>query len=353
MMAENCNEDRVLAMLPAQPPNTVSRVLIVIPGTVNYFYNQLGRRVAEALRELRIQADIRTLDECDAPDLPSYDWCVLSNLYEILVANGELEVGVGRVRQLLNNTKAGGVGLALDCVRTHWYGQLHEYHLEVGASDTLDLGLTDQAEFLRPQHRSHYQFVFNGVTESERELALVDTTIEATRPFPWAFVGHMTHHRIGLIDHLVQTVDPKGFVYVPVLSTYTENGPHLNQQQFEQILRRTHYQVWCSSHDNFYMEPERFRTSLLTGGVPVKVIEDYQKVPENVPFRHLLVPRDALGERLTDDAFTRMRGLFRNEFLAMPSLADSFAKLLTAKGMRLPQPLEELKPVREPLRLAG
>ena len=87
------------------------------------------------------------------------------------------------------------------------------------------------------------------------------------RHIPWAFVGHMTESRVALVDFLVHQFDPGGFVYIPTLAPYTEtDSPHLNQREFERVLYHTRYQMWRSHHEHFYLEPERFRTSLLTGG---------------------------------------------------------------------------------------
>ena len=168
----------------------------------------------------------------------------------------------------------------------------------------LDLGLHSQVQFLKPEDQANYRFVFSGLTPSEaRQLELLDED-DAERTIPWAFVGHMTPHRVALVDHLVQSVDPRGFVYMPAAAPYTETGsPHLNQQQFERVLDRTRYQVWCSHHRYFYMEPERFRSSLLTGGVPVKVVDSRQDTPESAPLGYLMMERADVGERLTGRVF--------------------------------------------------
>jgi hypothetical protein len=316
-----------------------ARVLVIIPGSVNHFYNLLGRRVASALAELGIRADISTLRECDRPNFPRYDWCLLGNLFEILVAHQNNPDGIARVRHILAGCRHGGAGMALDNVRTHWYGVLHDFHLQVGARFTLDLGLADQAAALRGPHRSIYRFLFNGLTADEANQARIMQSQSDPRPIPWAFLGHGTTHRFGLVDHIMQTVAPNGFVYIPPLMAYTENGPHLNQQQMEAVLRRTQYQIWCSSHDHFYLEPERFRTSLLTGSVPVKVMEDYQEIPENLPHRPFLIPRGELGSRLTPEVYWRMRESFTRECLAQPRLSEGFAKILNELGIPLQRPI--------------
>src|SRR5262249_46022612 len=157
------------------------------------------------------------------------------------------------------------------------------------------------------------------------------------RTFPWAFVGHSTPERTALVDYLLQAVDPRGFVYMPALTTFTEKGsPHLNQQQFERVLRHTRYQFWCSHHAHFYMEPERFRTSLLTGGVPVKVVESKAKVPPSVPFSYLVVEERNLAGWVKEGVFAQVRRRFRRDFLGLGRLHHHLAHHLVQAGVLAP-----------------
>ncbi len=198
----------------------------------------------------------------------------------------------------------------------------------------LDLGLHDQSPFLDPADRSTYRFLFSGLTPSERRLLDGLDEGNADRPIPWAFVGHSTPHRAALVDHLVQTVDPRGFVYIPAPAPYTEKGsPHLNQQQFEAVLRHTRYQVWCSHHAYFYMEPERFRTSLLTGGVPVKVVDSRDEIPETAPLSYLMLEADEAGRYLTASGFAQMRHRFWKDWRRFPSLSEEIARVLPESGI--------------------
>ena len=131
------------------------------------------------------------------------------------------------------------------------------------------------------------------------------------------------------MDYLIQQVSANGFVYMPRLAPYTEKGsPHLNQQQLEAVLRRTQYQVWCSHHSHFYLEPERFRTSLLSGGVPIKVVESKKQLPPSIPFRYLLLEGDDLSEKLRDGMFASMRSRFQQEWRSLPLLTDELARVL-------------------------
>ena len=83
------------------------------------------------------------------------------------------------------------------------------------------------------------------------------------------------------------------------------------------------------------MEPERFRSSLLTGGVPVKVVDSRQEIPESAPLGYLMMERADVGERLTAAVFPRLRRRFRDDWRpAFPTLAQEMARVLREFGDR-------------------
>jgi hypothetical protein len=312
------------------------RALIVIPGTVNYFYNQSGRRLGEALNELGGDVDICTLEECPDRD---YDWCIFSNITEVLFATGEVE-GVRRIRSLAPRWRR-AASCAIDCVQTVWYERIVELCRRCGVELILDLALCDQSRYLAADRRDNYRFVFSGLTATEKDVLDDLSRRDPSQAFPWAFVGHKTSYRVALVDHLLQSVDPGGFVYMPFPGPYTEQGsPHLNQEQFEMVLRQTRYQIWCSHHHHFYMEPERFRASLLTGGVPVKILDSLNDVPPDAPFSYLMMDAEQAGQRLRTGDFRRVRGRFHSDWQRAPLLSEELARVLhlpTATGEQVSQ----------------
>ncbi len=314
------------------PKSPRRRALILIPGTVNYFYNQSGRRVGEALEELGFAVEVTTLRDCADGER---ELCILSNISEVLHAYGHEEQGLDRIRVLGARCRA-VFSLGIDCVSTQWYQRIRDFSARAGAGTILDLGLFDQSPYLAPEHRSSYRLVFSGLTPSELRALDAMGEDDAERTIPWAFVGAMTAQRVGLVDHLVQQVDPRGFIYMPAPAPYAEKGsPHLNQEQFERVLARTRYQIWCSGHSYFYMEPERFRTSLLTGGVPVKVLEPGLRMPDSLPLDYLMMDADAVGGRLTEGAFARVRRRFRDDWRGFPTLAAELARVLRSSGIEV------------------
>lgn len=240
--------------------------LIVIPGSVNYFYNQAGRRVAEALESRGWRVHLAMLHSLpDALPEGKFDWGFLVNAYELMHSfqpAGKQRLGVvrGLCRQLSH--------VLLECVTTNWFADSFDAGRHAGADYLFDLGLQDQSEQLSKTAQQGYQFVFNGLTASEIQT-LHSLNAEEPRPIPWAFVGHQTPARVELIYRLVRNFDPSGFFYLPELSPITEDGPHLNEEQYLRVLSKARYQIWSSHHQGIYLEGERFRASLLTGSIQI------------------------------------------------------------------------------------
>jgi hypothetical protein len=297
---------------------------------VNYFYNLSGQRIAEALGELGFDVDVSPLEGYPEGD---FDCCMLSNISEILHAYGDEPGGLARIFALRDRCRA-LVSLAIDCVSTPWYRRIRDLSNHIGIRMILDLGLHDQGPFLEAADRANYRFVFSGLTPTEARLLEALGEDNADRTIPWAFIGHATPHRAALVDHLVQSVDPRGFVYIPAAAPYTEQGsPHLNQEQFERVLGRTRYQIWCSHHSYFYMEPERFRSSLLTGGVPVKIVGSRQEVPESAPLSYLMMEPGDVAGRLSGRVFPQLRRRFREDWRRFPTLSQEIARVLREAGI--------------------
>jgi hypothetical protein len=300
------------------------RTLVVVPGRLNYFYNLAGRRIAEVLRAMGSSVEIRTLAETDES---SYELAFLCNVSEIVASTFDEAEGLSRLRTVRAKCRE-LLSLSIDCVSTPWFARLCELSRQIHADRIIDLGLVAQTPPERRKGDPRYEFLFSGLTPSESRMMDRWTEVGPERSIPWALVGHVTESRAALVDRLVQDLHPGGFVYVPSLAPYTEQGsPHLNQQQFDQVLKHTRYQIWCSHHDHFYMEPERFRSSLLTGGVPIKIVPRKQVPPAGSPFGYLLFSVDGLYE-LSDRSFTELADRFRDDWRDLPTLEQGLRTLL-------------------------
>jgi hypothetical protein len=160
---------------------------------------------------------------------------------------------------------------------------------------------------------------------------------EADRPIPWVLVGHQSAERAELAYRLVREAAPGGFVYLPRLSPVTESGPHLNGRQFAQVLSRARVQVWCSHHPHFYMESERFRDSLLSGSVPLKVVDRSPDPSRVFPFEYLVTRQADAPAWLRRTPYGHAWRRFREEFLALPSLEAGLAAFLGIDPRELKQ----------------
>lgn len=299
--------------------------LIVVPGSVNYFYNQAGRRVAEALQSRGWRVHLATLHT-----LPEekFDWGFLVNAYELMHSSQPIgEQKLGFVRRHCDRLSQ----VLLECVTTNWFADSFDLGRRAGAEYLFDFGLQNQSEQLSKTARQDYRFVFNGLTGSEIQT-LHSLNTQEPRPIPWAFVGHQTPVRVELVYRLVRDFDPSGFFYLPELSPVTEDGPHLNEEQYLRVLAKARYQIWSSHHQGIYLEGERFRASLLTGSIPLKIMLNHNLQPPDTPFSYLLLGEKSFTEQMRAFEFDQTRSRFVAEFLRLPELADSLSEVINGIG---------------------
>jgi glycosyltransferase involved in cell wall biosynthesis len=295
---------------------------VVVPGSVNYFYDRAGERVAEALRGVGVAAEVTTLSRA-ADEATTADWCFLVNPYEIAAGHGDQAGAIELMRGLASR---GGrcVAAALECVQTPWFSHSVRLCRDVGLETILDLGFHSQLDELPDDVAAMYRFCFNGLTFSERRAVPV-APAASDRPIPWVLVGHQSAERAELAYRLAREGPPDGFVYLPRLSPVTESGPHLNGRQFRRVLSRAKVQLWCSHHPHFYMESERFRDSLLTGSIPLKVVDRPPDPSRVFPFEQLVAAHDETPARVREIDYAAAWAGFRDEFLALPSLEEGLA----------------------------
>jgi len=296
------------------------RALIVIPTGVNYFYEDIGRRIEGALQSLGIATRLATPKESF---LEPYDMCFIVNASEVAHCIGDESAALRTLQKLRQIAQMCTVVL-LDSVQTPWF--MRNLHLcqQAEITNIIDLGFHDQRGWL-PHGLGdvQYHFAFNGLTESEHDaLQRLDAARE-NRSIPWVMIGHQTSQRAQLAQKLSQEFSSEGVVYLPYLTAFTEQGPHLNGPQLDTLLLHTKYQIWCSHHRYFYLESERFRASLLTGGVPIKVLQDPVDISEQIPFPYLLVEADNLIDYLTQLDFAETQQRYRDDFAALPTLDES------------------------------
>ena len=149
-------------------------------------------------------------------------------------------------------------------------------------------------------------------------------------------MGHATDARVALAHRLVQSVDPSGFVYLPPLSPVTKDGPHLNEQQYQAVLRRSRFHVWCSHHGTFYMEFDRYRDvgprrrrshQSPLGPVAARIVP--------AAFSNLLLPFEDFASRLSGMDFFQARDTFLAEYEGLPTLEAELVRFFQRMPARV------------------
>lgn len=306
--------------------------LVLISGSVNYYYDDVGKRVASALRNLGFRVDVCTLRQASLDQ--HYDWVFINPVVEVCFPFGNIEEGLRRVEALVTRAPY-SANVLLECVQTHWFVKSWEPFKQTKIQTLFDIGLHNQYDDIPanpPGMRDGYRFAYNGLTMQERAIAQYWLDNPGERPIPWAFVGHSEPIRIQFAQRLINQLDRGGFLYMPQLTHITEDGPHMNGRQMQDTLARTKYFIWRTHHDYFYMESERFRSALLAGAVPIKVMHTHLIAGRQVPFMNLMIDEDNFGEELHAMPFEETRQGFLQEFMALPSMEDELRALIAEKA---------------------
>ncbi len=214
------------AQEPRRSDNVPSAV-VIIAGNVNYFYDRIGQRVAEALRNLGVDACAVTIR-----DLPPrrFDCCFLIGLAEIVAGHGDEADALKRLAAIRSECRF-LAAWNLDSMATRWFLATCELLRRIEFDILVDSNIHRQDHLVPRELQARYRFVHYGLTRPERQQLdrYFNLQDAAQRPIPWATVGHVTDARIALAHRLVAEVNPSGFVYLPPLSPITRDGPHLNE----------------------------------------------------------------------------------------------------------------------------
>ena len=306
--------------------------LLVIPGRTNYFYNLYGQWMAEALRAVGVRVDCVELSEVPAR---TYDVAILSNLAEIEYVVGEemCQTRLAGLRQRVGTV----VNFTAECLQTRWFHANLALSVKSGIAVILDVGFLRQDPTPVESAGLRYHFAFDGLLGSQVSAGGGPQENQGCRTIPWAVIGAHSQRRVELADRLLAGVSPQGVIYLPELSPVTSKGSaHLNQGHIDRILRKTEYYVWGSHHDHFYVESLRFRMAYLAGCVPIKVVPEGERLPDDLPMRPSVLPEEEMVDYLRDMPFAEARRVFREEYEGRPRLEEGLASLLQFVGLPIP-----------------
>jgi hypothetical protein len=309
------------------------KILVIKPDGVNYYYEIIADRVSEALQNLGHQV---TLAHLKNTSCEPYDLCLIVNIAEIIQGYASLGYGsrddAAHCLQEIHQRSAHCCVVLMECLKTAWYFENHEWCASLQINHIIDLGYHHQKQYLLSNHWSSYSYLFNGLTYREQDIMRQMTIDTETRPIPWSMIGVFSQTRATLALRLVEHYDSKGFLYLKHQETaqpaVLRQGPHINYEQLMQIQRRSVFSVWCSHHNYFYMESERFRLAALSGSIPIKIM--LQPIPNelNPPFTYLMFDHSVAVWNIkaldTKEVLRRMT----SDYLNQPTLEDGFKHYL-------------------------
>ena len=120
---------------------SVGSALILIPGSVNFLYNQCGRRIGEALTDLGIDVCLTTLPNCPRRQ---FDYCFISNISEVVLNNES--AGIQEIRSLREHCKT-MISCGIDSVQTRWFARLLDLSRQAARTLCSTWGCTIRAVF--------------------------------------------------------------------------------------------------------------------------------------------------------------------------------------------------------------
>jgi hypothetical protein len=309
-------------------PDQIPTALVIVPESVNYFYELPGHRLRDALQHLGYTVWLQRLDNFAVRD---YDWCFLVNVAEIIqgflrTQRGTLDDALARFGILHCHVTQRAL-LLMECVATAWYEDNMRWCDGLQIQHRIDMGYHRQAV---PQTKG-YHFLFNGLTANEQRHVHHQVVRAAERPIPWVFIGTGTPVRMQVAQKLVECVDSRGVLYLrnPQGQAVGWHGPHINYDQYLRIHQRARLSVWSSHHEYVYVESERFRMAALAGAVPIKLLAEPLPAAMTVPFRFLMLPLDGMEAVLPTLDYEPMWHRFRDACLALPVLEDALQRVMT------------------------
>jgi hypothetical protein len=296
------------------------RALVINPGR-GHPGDAEGERLAEALTTLGIAADVAALGQTPAA---TYDWCFVNNPHAAAASTGDLADGIQQLTALRQRCGHCYAVITAD-VSTPRFPPVLATAQRAGLDDLLDLGLHPQG----PVSDVPLRFLCNGLTVREKREVMQQVSNRASRrPIPWVMVGMQTPARARLAADLVQHVAPDGFVYLPLDNPPAAPRRDLDAATLARILAHSQYAFWCSQHNPFYLESQRFRQALLAGAAPVKVLPSTAPVSSDLPLAAAFV----VQERLPDQAALTPAAVLHERvaaaYCALPGLEKSLAALL-------------------------
>jgi hypothetical protein len=301
------------------------QILIIISGKINPYYDAIGYRIAQALRNIGYAVLVQTVDTYRPAE---YSLTMLVSAFNVAwtfgAQNRQRESDLAKGIQWLQALRARTgrlYSVLAECIETPWFQNEQQICEAVGIDHLLDLGFYDQSAY-RPEIAIRgYVFIFNGLNENERAKVEMKRLENTERPICWALVGNLHQSRVRLAQSLVKNFSKSGFVYLSQESPVFKGGSYLDEPKLQRVLMHTQYYIWTAHHPFFYMESERFRDAAIAGCVPFKFQNTAGiRFPERLPFLTFV------GEQILLD-YTQARQVFLDKYLSMPTLEEELLRI--------------------------
>ena len=144
--------------------------LVIIPGSVSYFYDVEGMRVVESLRNLGCEVDVCTLQSYSSIARPVYDWSFFLNLSELTFSYGNVTQALAHIARIKRLSRLSALVL-LECAEMKWFHDSYKLFSKSRLDFLIDVGFHDQSNQIPSRARPFYHHIFDGLTRSERKNA--------------------------------------------------------------------------------------------------------------------------------------------------------------------------------------
>lgn len=327
-------------MQPTQSSAAVKRVLILISGITNYFYDVVGERLSETFRILGWQSVLQSVPNYQPAD---YDLVIFTNINDIIGSYAKLHnldwdktqfTPAAEFVKAVKSRAKHAVVILMEPVHSRWFSYACYWCHRTGVLELYDLGFHDQRKDIPLELNGiNYYFMLSGLNTLERKVARAWQYSHVPRPLPWTFIGLVNRERLSFVQELATRYMPNGFVYMPKLDHVSRDGQHIDDKRLQTILEATRYYVWVSQEqEHFYMESERFRNAALAGCVPIKVQQAQQLIlPDEMPFTRFVLPWQSFEKTLQTADYETLRQAFLEEYLSLPTLESEISRVMLSR----------------------
>ncbi len=235
---------------------------VVYPQDLNWFYSAQAQNIVDDLRPHGIEASAIPVSDLLEQPVSSTSILILSLAETLTQIDAQNVTKLIKPRILAHPHR---ILVNYDCINTTWFERQFELGTEI-FTDIFDISMIRQVE---GDHimGARYHWVPEAFTSAQLSERKPWT---ASRPIPWALIGHDSKERAAFVTAAVQMLPRDGFVYAPKLRPF-HSGSGLGETSIARILEKTLFYIWGSHHQHRYHEGFRSLHAVANGAIPVKI----------------------------------------------------------------------------------